>query len=569
MEQKMDGQSPPRGASELRRLIDGELTEQEFRDLERRLETDEALRAQYVRYIDVEASLAEALDQFAPAAFPETQPPRGETAQPLVSSGFRTEPTEEQCPGPSAMDRAGQSRVRTWGLVAVSAACLVMAAFFLWSNGPGPGANGMARSHFAESPLRGHKHVAIVTHIDGVFSDDQGAPLRPGLRLKPGVLSLASGQLQLEFLNGAQLVLDAPAELHILAVDSATLIAGRAAARVPDSARGFVLNAPDAAIVDLGTEFAVNIDDFGRSEVHVIDGEVEVSLLGDDGSTLTSERLNEDSSLRVHSQHAALETIEGAVAPALSIRDLPASALPVTDRYYDSVLESRPFLYWRFDRTEAGAVPNEVAPEWSARLQGEGDSDGLAFDNGAARFRPGTSARFVGPDESLVDFNRDEYSIELWVNPDRLHWATIVAVIPEGDVWSRYHLNVIELAHRTTLVHTPGSFRFLHRHPPNRTGGVNLFSHEGCTPGQWHHLVAVKTSDELRLYLNGRLSRHLDGLQDASGDLHYRLVLGQLRENSDERQFAGSIDEFALYRRALTDGEVRAHYHAMFPSGKK
>lgn len=559
----------------LRRLMDAELSAEEFHQLEHRLETDAEFRAAYVRYIDLEASLVEALDEMSPPVAgaihdahgvqrvasnqPLALPPRLRNAERAAGHVPRTA-------GPRSPFR---SRVRAWSLVAVCAACL-LAGFGYWAGGARPPTGPTLRSHFTESPLRGHKHVAIVTHVEGVTFQAGGPLLRAGARLKPGVLWLSAGQLQLEFLNGAQVVLEGPSELHILAVNSATLISGRAAARVPESARGFVLNAPDAAIVDLGTEFAVAVDDAGHSEVHVIDGEVEVSLLGDDGSTLTSATLYEASSLRVHAEASSLETIEDPVAPLLEIREQPARALPVTDRYYRAVLDSAPFLYWRFDLGEAGSVPNAVGPSWSARRQGTAeDISTIAFENGAARFQQGSGSRFLGPEEALVDFNADSYSIEFWVNPDRLHWATIVAVIPEGDVWSRYHLNVIELAHQTTLVHTPGSFRFLHRHPPNERGGVNLFSQEGCTPGQWHHLVAVKTPAELRLYLNGELTRQIAGAPGNSGNLRYRLVLGQLREDSAERQFAGSLDEFALYRRPLTSDEVRSHYTAMFPRGER
>ena len=63
--------------------------------------------------------------------------------------------------------------------------------------------------------------------------------------------------MQLEFLGGAKLLVAGPAELHILSPKSATLVSGQAATRVLEWGHGFVLNTPEAVMVDLGTEFAV------------------------------------------------------------------------------------------------------------------------------------------------------------------------------------------------------------------------------------------------------------------------------------------------------------------------
>jgi hypothetical protein len=355
-----------------------------------------------------------------------------------------------------------------------------------------------------------------------------------------------------------------PAELHILSPDAATLISGRAAARVPESARGFVLNAPDAAVVDLGTEFAVAVDAQGQSEVHVVEGEVEVSLLGDDGNTLFSERLYESGTLRVHGDLAELRPVEQPSADLPTIQPRAAVPLDVSPDYVQDVLDGEPLIYWRFESlTEDGLILNETGDQWPARLHGGRRGPPLMeVKDGVLRCSAGDAVRYAGPEEGIPGLNADSFTIEFWVNPDHLHYATLVGVIPEGDAWESYHLNVIELAHNTAQVHDPGSFRFLHRHPPNVRGGVNLFTPAGCTPGQWHHLVTVKTPQELKLYLNGALVRHLE-TRAGSDNIPYRLLLGTLKPRLTERQLVGSLDEFALYLRPLADEEVGRHYYLL------
>jgi hypothetical protein len=91
---------------------------------------------------------------------------------------------------------------------------------------------------------------------------------------------------------------------------------------------------------------------------------------------------------------------------------------------------------------------------------------------------------------------------------------------------------------------------------------LNLFSEGGCTPMQWHHLVAVSAPDTLRFYLNGKQVRLVTKLP-TNDSVPYHLCLGQLKPNSAERQLVGSIDEFAFYRRELSAEEVSRHYELL------
>lgn len=82
------------------------------------------------------------------------------------------------------------------------------------------------------------------------------------------------------------------------------------------------------------------------------------------------------------------------------------------------------------------------------------------------------------------------------------------------------------------------------------------------TPGQWHHVTMVNSEDALSLYLNGIMVRSLDsktGSEPTSPE-GFRIILGQLTKDLAMRQFAGAIDEFALYDHALEPSEILEHY---------
>jgi len=189
----------------------------------------------------------------------------------------------------------------------------------------------------------------------------------------------------------------------------------------------------------------------------------------------------------------------------------------------------------------------------------------IRIRDGVAVFSAQTSPRFLTTDQPITALNSDSFTIELWVNPDHLHNATLVGIAPDEEHGEEVKLNVLELAHQTNYVHTPGTFRFLHRDPPARRGGINLFSQDGCTPGQWHHLAAVKTPTQLRFYVNGKQVRTFDervGVDDQS----YRLIVGQLHRGTLERQFIGAIDEFAIYTSALDEAQIARHYELVTSS---
>ncbi len=148
----------------------------------------------------------------------------------------------------------------------------------------------------SELPLVGWTDVAVVVRNEGI-SDES---LQVGKRIRPGTLRFDSGTLQIQFMSGASMVLQGPAELQVESAKSAKLLSGIARTRVNERAKGFVLNTAEAAVVDIGTEFGLRFDESGHPEVQVTEGEVEFSLLGEDGNTLTSRRVQQSEVVAVN-----------------------------------------------------------------------------------------------------------------------------------------------------------------------------------------------------------------------------------------------------------------------------
>jgi concanavalin A-like lectin/glucanase superfamily protein/Ig-like domain-containing protein len=85
-------------------------------------------------------------------------------------------------------------------------------------------------------------------------------------------------------------------------------------------------------------------------------------------------------------------------------------------------------------------------------------------------------------------------------------------------------------------------------------------------PGTWYHVVGVRGTNFVRLYVNGNLEA--EGSVNFQQDYgNYPLYFGTSNESYWDHKLGGTLDEVALYNRALTSDEVAALYQAG-PAGK-
>ncbi|MCK5272818.1 MAG: FecR domain-containing protein, partial [Sedimentisphaerales bacterium] len=118
--------------------------------------------------------------------------------------------------------------------------------------------------------------VATLTETLNAKWDDSTLPTTTGSELFAGEMRLIKGYAQITFIDGAKVVLQAPAQFKLETDEQMFLQSGRLTAKVPPGAEGFKLNTPNAMMIDLGTEFGVIVSEAGQSELHVFEGEVKL-----------------------------------------------------------------------------------------------------------------------------------------------------------------------------------------------------------------------------------------------------------------------------------------------------
>jgi hypothetical protein len=411
---------------------------------------------------------------------------------------------------------------------------------------------------------------AVVVKVDGVQWEEDGhrnpseGDILAGERLR-----LRSGKLILGFLSGVILTLEGPADLELIAIDRVFCHLGKIRTRVPAGAEGFVVSAPGSDVTDLGTEIGLNVEAGGKAQVMVFEGEASAAVLDASGSAQRSRHLTERSALEIDPLrfdfNAAEPRSESFVAtPALAIASLPLAA-----SYRATVLESRPWGYWRFEAIDGGVVINEIAGRPALRATGPIQLAGGA--NRSAVFGPDDVDQYLMMDGRWAPPRNSGYAVELWFAPERISLAALAGLFVSRGGEAYEHTFLLELTARNqeSFLFRRASIRFLHRWPPGFEGGDNLFS-DYYVPYRWHHVVAQTKADRMELYVDGSPLPTLSISSDRATEACEFLV-GRLKPLSgpnhprEIRSFVGQIDEVALYDRALSVDEIGRHYRLGVP----
>jgi hypothetical protein len=456
-----------------------------------------------------------------------------------------------------ALPRRGTSR--GWQLGALAAAALAAAFLVMWLR-PRPEPAGPAAAPVTPP------YVAVVVKLDGaVWEPSEQAPPSEGSPLATGQHRLRAGRVTLTFFNGVMLSLQGPADLDLISVERIFCQQGKLRARVPAGAQGFTVLAPGAAVVDLGTEFGLNVATEGKAELMVFEGKAEVSVLNAEGHTLSSELLNAAQAVEVDPGAGRIRDLAAAPEQFVAAPELIPPALVLGAGYADEIRKSRPLGYWRFESMADGLLPSELPGGPPLRSTGPVALAGAPGDNRCVVFGPTKAEQHLVMDGSWTPPRDTGHAVEAWALAEEFNAGTLFNLTSRVEERAQDHTLILELTGRSHhLVHDPCRVRYLDRWPPGRTGGVNVFSRGMYIPYRWHHLVAQKLRDRLELYMDGELVGSAPAEADEA-TLPCRVMVGRLKHGRQPtldqiRQFVGRLDELAIYDHPLAAEEIRRHY---------
>ena len=285
-------------------IISGDASERDHTILNETLRIDPEARRTYIRTMAFEAMLAR---EFAPLE---------ETLTP--------------------------ARRPRWIAPLAIAATIMLASVLAWKIFPGPAAPAVA----GDVPMDDDSEIthAVITSLDAATGRYGKASLSAGLRLAEGLLELDSGLAEITFDSGAEVTLEGPARFQLESENRSRLEAGRASANVPEQARGFVIHTPTSYIRDLGTAFAVEVRNGLETDLHVLEGEVEVAATGRRSTKIP----------KILRQREAVRLSGGTMLPISFRPDNPA------EKRSKHVAKIPPSVHWSFDSWDGATTTDST-----------------------------------------------------------------------------------------------------------------------------------------------------------------------------------------------------------------
>jgi RHS repeat-associated protein len=237
-------------------------------------------------------------------------------------------------------------------------------------------------------------------------------------------------------------------------------------------------------------------------------------------------------------------------------------------RYRETVLDSRPVHYFRFG--DPGACTEDTAGDRGCTPFGSGVQGGQP---GALAGTTNTSATFQGSGRnSYIDTGTaitklgDQVSVQAWfktTQPGFIYWA-------DNASWNPARLSATGMP--VLYVGTDGKLRGQLKRPVEGEAAPAT-SAQPVNDGRWHQATIVVVGNVTTLYVDGVVAGTANiGVEaqnwvgtsvigtGATDSLLPGTPAGWTRPT--EFGFRGSIDEVALYDRALTAEEVSTHYRA-------
>jgi len=320
---------------------------------------------------------------------------------------------------------------------------------------------------------------------------------------------------------------------------------------VPPQARGFRINTPQGSVVDVGTEFGLNLN-ADAAEVHVFKGEVEMLPAGGAKQSLKEGEAMAfaDPAHRVTADAAVFASLTGlGQRTAASMRSQLA-------HWQQAGLEwnAEPALRLRLDFQDT----DEVRALQNHALNRAGVPDasivGCTWTEGRWPGKRALEFRTVSDRVRLsVPGSFPSLSMAAWVRVSGLDRSFNSLFMCEGWSNRKVHWQITREGKVRLGVAGDGKAKHADYDTPI------YFTPERF--GRWTHLAVVFDSEnkQVRHYANGELLATAPMRDTAPINLGVA-ELGNWNDpghgSTAIRNLSGAIDEFALYARALSDNEV-------------
>ncbi len=164
------------------------------------------------------------------------------------------------------------------------------------------------------------------------------------------IIRVTQGKLNLRYPCGTKVVLHSPAAYQLISDKGALILLGRLTASVSEAGIGFSVVTPRATVVDLGTDFGVEVNNDGETDVVVFQGKVDVEYHDDRVST---QRLNKGEAVHLEAT-GTVSRIVSISSLTYSGQSLPQSSQPTVIAQVRDNISTRTSLFKFYEIVHAG-----------------------------------------------------------------------------------------------------------------------------------------------------------------------------------------------------------------------
>ncbi|MHC5076123.1 MAG: LamG-like jellyroll fold domain-containing protein, partial [Planctomycetota bacterium] len=407
-------------------------------------------------------------------------------------------------------------------------------------------------------------------------------------RLLPGPMNLKKGLAQITFDDGAEIIIEAPAKINLKKSNQAYLELGRLSAKVPPHAEGFTINTPSASIIDLGTEFAIQVNAKGSSDVRVVKGKAGLATQLKGVTGKITQIVTAGQAKRVRYGYAVIESIRPetvayieTIQPKIiaDTKSVPSDHKPVsksileipTLTYSQTILKYKPVLYFPFDNMDNQHVINRVNNKQTGQLIGQASIANTDVIDGSTNNR---ALELNGGCLYIEDFkdkgSHDGYTFIIRIRPEIIdsqqQFLQHILSAKKGPYDDSLMLELYMTENGTLNLFTD-STEYLKEEEDLSLDVFDIVLEAGFS----FHLAAVVSPGYAQLYINGTLREERWKMpakmaSELLSESKWNLLIGasKLKRRQEapliDEGFRGTIDEFAMYDRVLSRDEITTLY---------
>jgi hypothetical protein len=386
-----------------------------------------------------------------------------------------------------------------------------------------------------------------------------------GAVLNAGAFSFARGMAQLEFMQGSTVIVEGPIDAQLLHTNALCLTRGKLRAHVPRVAVGFTVELPMGKVVDLGTDFGVEVHKEGSAEVYVYRGKVKYEGFDFEGNKVLRHLSGGEAIFLDPS--GMLSPIDMPLGDFAGSADLATRSLENASKRRAAWLKEShrlatdpsTLLYYGFEGHDSWA---RVLKDETNRGNGNGDGAVIGCNWTEGRW-PGKGALQFSQDNDRVCLNISKpltsATLVAWVRLDVLsqHGAPLIFSKPNLNGAVGWLINsegklVLEIKVSDAYEKYESAVAF----PPDRLG-------------MWVHLASSFDGKNkwVTHFVNGR-SFSREKISQARSISLKKGLLGHFHafpNRNPNLSLKGSIDEFAVFNSAWNEERIRKLYEVGSP----